>query len=171
MSRAFVKEDQAEQGEPPLPDRPIGDQPNYVTPRGLKALQDRLRVLEAKRAEAEGAADADERAQALAGIDRDLRYVRARIATAIPVDQSNLCEHEVHFGSEVTIKDDDGRLAVYIIVGEDEADVARGLISWTSPLAAVLMNARQGDLVTWPRPSGDKNLHVVRVRNADLGDA
>jgi transcription elongation factor GreB len=171
MSRAFVQGDRADQSsDETVPERTHSENPNYVTPRGLKALQQRLACLEAERQTIRAIDDESRRKREIARIDRDLAYVRSRVESAIPVDQSHLCEHEVHFGSEVTVVDEDGREATYIIVGEDEADPARGLISWASPLASALTNARQGEAVTWKRPAGDKELTILRVRNAQLDE-
>jgi transcription elongation GreA/GreB family factor len=55
----------------------------------------------------------------------------------------------------------------FAIVGEDEADVSQGRISWVSPLAAALMEARAGDTVVWRRPSGEVELTIVSIRNGD----
>jgi transcription elongation GreA/GreB family factor len=54
----------------------------------------------------------------------------------------------------------------FTIVGEDEADVAQGKISWVSPLAKALLNARVGDVVTWRRPVGDKELQILSIQKA-----
>ncbi len=53
----------------------------------------------------------------------------------------------------------------FAIVGEDEADASQGRISWVSPLAAALMEARVGDTVAWPRPGGAVELTIVSIRN------
>ena len=48
-------------------------------------------------------------------------------------------------------------------MGIDEADVARGRISWISPLAKALIKAREGDTVTVKTPGGDERLEVVGI--------
>jgi transcription elongation GreA/GreB family factor len=53
----------------------------------------------------------------------------------------------VRFGSLVTFQRDDGRRQTYRIVGEDEADPARGSIPYVSPLARALMGKEVGDTV------------------------
>lgn len=94
-------------------------------------------------AEAQAAADRDQ----LATASRDLRYWTARRATAEivapPVDAT-----EVHFGSTVTLERSDGRKVTYRVVGEDEADPAKGTLSWVSPLAKQLTGKVVGDEVT-----------------------
>ena len=81
---------------------------------------------------------------ALVRAARDLRYWTARRATAqlvaAPSDRS-----KVHFGSTVTIVRNDGRRQTFRIVGEDEADPARGTLSHVSPLARALFGKELGD--------------------------
>jgi transcription elongation GreA/GreB family factor len=138
MSRAFVKESDGSEAE--LPERLVSPHANLVTAEGLAGIEaevDRLSRQYAV-AQAEG-----ERA-ALASLSRDLRYWNARRSSAelvtSPVDTS-----EVHFGSKVTIEREDGRKLTYRIVGEDEADPARGTVSYVSPLANALMGKGVGD--------------------------
>jgi transcription elongation GreA/GreB family factor len=53
----------------------------------------------------------------------------------------------VQFGSTVTIAREDGRRQTYRIVGEDEADPAKGSISYVSPLATLLVGKSVGDTI------------------------
>ncbi len=62
--------------------------------------------------------------------------------------------------------DEGGAERTYTIVGEDEADLSKGLLSFAAPLARSLMRARVGDVVIWKRPAGDRELEVRRIRNA-----
>ena len=117
----------------------------------------------------EGRVDAHDRIvrkAPIARIDRDLHYFQSRLESAIPVEPSQLPEDHVHFGSEVRVVEEDGRVLAFVIVGEDEADPKKGWVSWASPLARALMNARVGDIVTWTRPSGSRDLEVIGIRNA-----
>ena len=59
----------------------------------------------------------------------------------------------------------DARLEVVAVgvVGEDEASIADGLISYVSPLAKALHGAEVGDVVTWARPAGEVELEVLRI--------
>jgi transcription elongation factor GreB len=166
MSRAFVKEDQTEPGADLVPDRVLSDLPNYVTRRGLEALSRQVEELREARHKAETISDDEERRAALLRIDRDLRYTQARLDTAELVDPRGLPPDEVHFGSEVTVADEGGAERTYTIVGEDEADLSKGLLSFAAPLARSLMRARVGDVVIWKRPAGDRELEVRRIRNA-----
>lgn len=169
MSRAFVKEDQFEtDGGEAVPERVQSGLPNYVTPRGLHALSQRVNALMAEKGHADSIVDDDLRRQEVARIDRDLHYFQSRLESAIPVESSQLPEDHVHFGSEVRVADEEGREQIFVIVGEDEADPKKGWVSWASPLARALMNARVGDIVTWKRPSGSRDLEVIAIRNARM---
>ena len=160
MSRAFVKEDDGAPGEP-LPERPISEHPNYVTPSGLAQLEARLQELEAERLEL--ARDDDDAAERLRYVERELRYYRRRLETAVPVDPARQPDSVVAFGATVTVDDGSGVQQGYTIVGEDEADPDAGLVSWVSPLSRVLEGARVGDRVRWRRPAGALDLIVVAI--------
>ena len=69
----------------------------------------------------------------------------------------------MRFGATVDIVDDAGALHRYRIVGDDEAEAAKGDISWASPLAKALIGAREGDVVTWRRPAGAVKIEVAAV--------
>lgn len=168
MSRAFVNED-AGTGDEDLPERPVSDHPNFVTPSGLRQLQDQLAGLESRRVELlEAASSRDEQEAAVAGdelryVDRDLRYVERRIASAMPVEPAGQPRGVVAFGATVTARDRAGELHTYTIVGEDEADPESGKVSHVSPLAKALMGARIAQAVTWHRPAGDLRLLIERI--------
>ena len=141
MSRAFVRESDQDAVES-LPERVISPHPNLVTPQGLRQIEEHIRALEAERQAARGGADA----AALARIARDLRYWSQRRASARlvePVAQPDA----VRFGVEVSLQFEDDSERTFRLVGEDEADPARGLISWVSPLGAALMGHESGDIV------------------------
>ena len=163
MSRAFVKEDD-EAPDEPLLERQVSDHPNYVTPSGLAQLEARREELEAERLELARRADADESArERLRHVERDLRYVRRRLETALTVDPKTRRADEVGFGATVTVRETSGEQRDYTIVGEDEADPDAGLVSWVSPLARVLEGARVGEQAVWRRPAGSLELPVVAI--------
>jgi transcription elongation factor GreB len=70
----------------------------------------------------------------------------------------------VFFGATVTVCHEDGVERSYSIVGIDEADASKGHISWVSPLARVLLKAREDDTILLPLPNGVEELVVVEVR-------
>ncbi len=154
MSVAFVKEPNEDQVEA-LPERDLGTEPNFVTPRGLRLLDGEIEsneaALEAARAEGDKIA--------MAMINRDLRYWRARRSTAqviVPQADSGL----VQFGHAVEIRRPNGRMQTFRIVGIDEADPPQGLISYLSPLARQLVGKEEGDTVR----AGPDDAEIVAIR-------
>lgn len=144
MAQAFRKEGDAPEE---LPERPVPEGPNYVTPAGLRALEEAAAGLARRRR----SAGEDERK----AIDRDLRYYEARLASAVPVDNSKDPPPVVRFGARV-----ETTAGSFSIVGQDEADPAAGKLSWSSPLALALMGAKPGDTVRWD--GGDVTVRSLR---------
>ena len=143
MSRAFVKEqdDVPEQ----LTERPISNNPNLVTARGLRLIDGEIEAL--RRALAQAQAQVDK--AAIAHASRDLRYwMQRRSSTQLvePLAQPL----KAGFAVKVGLLRDDGRRQVLSIVGEDEADPAKGMIAYTSPMARALMGKAIGDVTDVP---------------------
>ncbi|GAC1456089.1 MAG: transcription elongation factor GreA [Steroidobacteraceae bacterium] len=138
MSRAFVRE--SDEDPAALPERAVSPHPNFVTPRGLAAIEARVRGLEAERQAARTAGDNALRAR----LERDLRYWSARRASARMVGAATVTER-VRFGMRVTLELPGGARQAFRLVGEDEADAAQGLLSWMAPLAQSLLGKEVGD--------------------------
>ena len=162
MSRAFVKESDEDLASAELPERPLSAAPNYVTARGFKALRTRLKELHAERTRLTAAADSMA-TQRLLEVKRDIRYFSAQIDRAQLVDAHGQPRDQAHFGSHVTIRDEHGKDHVFHLVGDDEADVAAGRISWASPLAKAMLGARVSDTVKWQRPAGAAEVEIVAI--------
>jgi len=145
MSVAFTKEEDSESNAANLLDRPISPHPNLVTASGLAALDAALARARADyaAAQAEGGVSADRTAMARA--TRDLRYYSARRASAQLVPPSDDPD-KVAFGGTVAFEREDGRRQTFRIVGEDEADPAKGAVSYVSPLAQALLGKAVGDV-------------------------
>ena len=160
MSRAFVKE--PDEGAPAesLPERQISEHPNFVTPAGLRQLETRVGELETRRLEL---LDGDDPMDELAYVDRDLRYYASRLENAVPVDMTRQPRRKVAFGAAVTVSQSGGDRRTFAIVGEDEADLKEGKISYVSPLAEALIEARVGRSVLWRRPAGNIELTVEAI--------
>jgi transcription elongation factor GreB len=164
MNRAFVKEPDGSAPEEGLPERQISEHPNYVTPAGLRQLEAKVGELEQRRLDLREQAEDDALAQEqLDFIDRDLRYFTERLETAILVDPGRQPRRMVKFGAAVTVREGGGATRVFTIVGEDEADPNNGLISYVSPLAETLLDARVGATVRWRRPAGDRELTIEAI--------
>lgn len=187
MSRAFVKEPEpGAPGDRPA-ERPVSDQVNYVTPRGLAQLKEELNRLGQRRLDLLEVLEADDGdrlptdeeqvlREELGHVDRDIRYFDRRVESAVLVDLTKQPLHEVAFGATVTVaacvggarREDavplDSRpVQSWTIVGEDEADADKGKVSYVSPLAAALLGAGVGQIVTWRRPVGALRLKVEHI--------
>jgi transcription elongation GreA/GreB family factor len=136
MSVAFRRESDEEHLEPKF-EIPTPPGRNLVTARGLAMIGARLAEVEAH---LPALTDEEERKKA----HRDLRYWRARQATAEPMPVPS--PGKAVFGSAVTYELD-GKERTIRIVGHDEADPADGLVSFLAPLSRALLGAEEGDLV------------------------
>lgn len=164
MSRAFVNEERFEQaGGEELVDRPISEFANYVTPTGALELQDLEASLTAELEPLKKSAEDTFNKDKVAELERDLRYVRARLDSAILVDPATQNHTSVLFGASVTVQDDDGKTHSFHIVGEDEADASVNKVSYVSPLAKSLIGQKIGDTVNWQRPVGNINLEILDI--------
>ena len=164
MSRAFVKENDLEHAGIDIPERPLSDEPNYVTPNGLKLLNTQIDALEIEREELKNKKDDPIAKQKIAIVERDMRYYAARIESAILTAPSEEDHSIVLFGAKVTVEDDEGKLIAYEIVGEDEANVKINKIAYNSPLAKALIGNALDDEVVWMKPSGDETLTIVNIQ-------
>ena len=157
MSVAFVREPNDTQAVETLPDREVSSEPNFVTARGLRLIASEIEGLSASLAKAK----ADDDKTAVATINRDLRFWNARRASA-EVIAAMAGSDEVHFGSRVTLERNDGRRQAFQIVGQDEADPTKGLLSYVSPLARGLAGKRVGDVVV----AGPGEAEIVAIEAA-----
>jgi transcription elongation GreA/GreB family factor len=140
MSRAFTREEDSENAIAGLGERPVSPHRNLVTEHGLAQIEQTLADLRDELAKAETKANRER----LAVVSRDLRYWTARRESAelsTPEPGSDV----VRFGMGVTLESDEGRKVHWKIVGEDEADPAKGTISHVSPMAVALFGKRIGD--------------------------
>lgn len=143
MSRAFTREDDSENQIADIGERPVSTHRNLVTEAGLAHIEGELGGLREDLAKAETEADRER----IATVSRDLRYWQSRRETAevsVPEPDSTV----VRFGMTVTIEDDGGKHNTWTIVGEDEADAAKGRISHVSPMALALFGKSVGDVAT-----------------------
>jgi len=159
MAVAFTREEDYEAQAADLPDRPVSSHPNLVTASGLAAIEAELAAAREAyaKAQADGGISVDRTAMARA--TRDLRYWSSRRASAQltePAPEDGV----VQFGRTVEIEREDGRRQAFRIVGEDEADPAKGSVSYVSPLARALMAKVVGDTAE----VGGAEVEVIAVR-------
>jgi transcription elongation GreA/GreB family factor len=138
MSRAFVKDQEDVPEE--FPERAVSTNPNFVTERGLRHIDDMLESLRKDQAHAQHQGDK----AGLARTSRDLRYWMQRRTTAQVVLPPGKAE-TVAFATRVTIEREGGRRQSFAIVGEDEADPSKGSIAYSSPMARALLGRKVGD--------------------------
>jgi transcription elongation factor GreB len=179
MSKAFTKESDAEEDddEAVATSLPAG-QKNYITPAGYRRMKDEyMKLLDVERPAlvqtvhwAASNGDRSENGDYIYGkkrlreIDRRLRFLAKRLENSQIIDpaQRGECE-QVFFGATVTVSHGNGEERTYSIVGVDEADATRGLISWVSPLARALLKAREADTVMLQLPGGREEIDVISV--------
>ena len=179
MSKAFVKESELD-GEEPAPQAAAETPPakNYVTPAGFARLKAELKQLvETERPEvvrtvswAASNGDRSENGDYLYGkkrlreIDRRVRFLIKRLEGASVVDNAGRDDEQVFFGARVTVRAKGGGERTITIVGADEVDMARGRVSWVSPIAGALLKARAGDTVRLDTPGGAEELEILQVQ-------
>ena len=163
MSRAFVKENDLEHAGIDIPERPLSNETNYVTPNGLKLLNTQIDALEIEREQLKNKKDDPIAKQKIAIIERDMRYYAARIESAILTTPKEEDHSIVLFGAKVTVEDEEGKLSAYEIVGEDEMDIHQGKVSYLSPLAEALIGSKLHDEVIWEKPMGDTYLTIQKI--------
>lgn len=179
MSRAFVSDSDGQFEEEDIPEirnpLPPGAK-NYMTPEGAERLKEELRDLNENRrpevvariSDLSGGTSIPERNAVLAErkrlreIDRRVAYLSDLVRTLEVIDPHGQEPDRVAFGAAVTVQQD-GRLKSYRIVGVEESDPGRGLVSWISPLAKALMNKQVGELVILKLPTGDSSIEIVKI--------
>ena len=180
MSKAFTKEQDGDLEEDELEivaDTPKGTK-NYITPAGFARLHAEFNdLMKVQRPEivkivswAAALGDRSENADYLYGkkrlreIDKRIRFLTKRIGFAEVVDPALQPHEKIYFGATVEVCDATEEDHTYTIVGMDEVDLARGHISWISPLAKALLGKQEGDSITVHTPAGAQTLEILEVR-------
>ena len=150
-----------------------------MTPQGHEMLTEELRRLKGverpatseaiRRAREHGDisenAEYDAAKEKQAMIEARIRLIEDKLARAEVVDTSGTPPDRVRFGTTVVLEDlDTGDEITYRIVGEDEADVSRGLLSVTSPVARALIGKAVEDQVKVVVPAGKPESGVREIR-------
>lgn len=166
MSKAFTSEETPELA--PLARAPprIGPgEVRYVTPEGHAALRRELEHLREARAEAASLPE-QERTARQADLDRRAALLDGTLAALTVLGPESAPEGRVGFGTWVVVEDEEGRATTWRIVGPDEADVRRGLVSVNSPVARALLGHEVGDSVEVQLPAGHRDYTLLEVRRA-----
>ncbi len=151
--------------------------PRYITPDGFRRIaEEHERIWTVLRprvvAEVEAAAalgDRSENAEDIYGkkklreLDRRLRELSVRMDGLTVLEPRPHASGRAYFGAWVTVEDEKGEERCYRLVGPDEFDLGRGLLSVDAPLGRALLGKRQGESVVVVRPAGPAELTVVEV--------
>jgi transcription elongation factor GreA len=153
-------------------------QKNPITPNGASKLREELTQLKNVErpavihaiAVAREHGDLSENAEYHAARDRQsfiegrIKEIEDKLARAEVIDPSKLAGDRVAFGAVVKLANaDTGEEVTYRILGVDEADLTRGTISISSPLARSLVGRQVGDEVTVRMPGGDRTYEVLDI--------
>jgi transcription elongation factor GreB len=165
MSKAFTRESD-DLPEKPVLARPLSALPagakNYLTPAGEKMLREELERLVQSERPRLAQSDPAARGQ-LQSLDQRIEYLRQSLSTAEIVPRPSNPEERVRFGATIKVRDEAGSESTYRIVGIDETDIDKGWVSWLSPIAKAMVNARAGQRVRFKSPSGEQILEIVHV--------
>ncbi len=164
MSRAFVRESDDSDEDLNVPVRsqlPPGVK-NLITPGGANRLQEELALLlEKKHQLGQNSASSSEDQSQLRKLQARIRHLQQVIDSMVITPPPTGSPDRVFFGATVVIRHANGQEAKYRIVGIDEIDLDRNLISWRSPLARALLSQRAGNRVGFVSPEGKDEFLVV----------
>ena len=104
------------------------------------------------------------RKKQLREIDSRIHHLKERLENIVVVDSRPDNESQVFFGAWVRLEDEEGKINEYRIVGPDESDHTKGLISMDSPMARALLKKSEGDEVVVKRPKGEAVFTITRVQ-------
>ena len=178
MSKAFIKESDADDDEEfGAPSIPPGVK-NYMTPEGHHRMKTEfLKLIDVDRPEvvnivswAASNGDRSENGDYIYGkrrlreIDKRIRFLTKRLDLAEVFDpRIHHGSDQVFFGATVTYENQHGEQVTITIVGVDEFDPLQGKISWISPVARALIKARVDDTITLRTPGGIEELTILEV--------
>ena len=186
MSKALTREqDEDADDDLPAEQRLPASTKNYITPAGWERLRQELnQLVKHERPHmtqvvnwAASNGDRSENGDYLYGkrrlreIDRRIRFLTKRLEIAEVVDpERREATDQVFFSATVDILRGNGSEQTLSIVGVDEINLAQGHISWISPIARVLLKAREGDSVYFRGPDGEEEIEILAVRYQRIGE-
>ena len=136
---------------------------NFVTRTGMDLLLAEREMLINEK-EVLGNTNENEKRIALNYINAKLQLLDSRIAGARVVDLKEQPQNEIRFGASVTLKTNvSGNIQIFQITGVDEANIAKGKISFISPLAKAMINKKVGDKFTLKRDREDIVYEIMDI--------
>ena len=151
--------------------------PTFLTPEGLKKLQDELQelrtegrrkaALRIKEAKALGdvreSGEYEDAKEFQAFIEGRIRELERLLADVQIIDQANHHGGVIDLGSKVRVRDEEGFEEEWTLVGSAEAEPRRGRISNESPVGQVLLGRRVNEVVEAQTPSGVMRLTILEI--------
>lgn len=151
-----------------------------MTVRGAELLREELKKLKSEDrpavikaiSEARAHGDLKENAEYHAAkeqqgfIEGRIKEIEGKLSNIQEIDVTAIdAKGKVVFGSTVEVLEAESDVEMtYKIVGEDEADIKTGLVSFTSPIARALIGKSEGDEISFAAPGGEKNYEIIAVR-------
>jgi len=151
-----------------------------MTVRGAELLREELKTLKSIErpkvieaiAEARAHGDLKENAEYHAAKEQQgflegrIKEIEGKLSNIQVIDVTTIdAKGKIVFGSTVELLDlENDKEMVYRIVGEDEADIKTGLISYSSPIARALIGRNEGDEVSFSAPGGEMHYEVIEIR-------
>lgn len=166
MSKAFTREDDIAAEpilRPQFSSLPPGVK-NYLTRDGARQLQEELNRLTEIERPFIASLPEDEAETQLPILNQRIVYLGQSLQSAEIVSPPDPPHDVVRFGATVTVRSRVGEESKYRIVGVDETDLARDWVSWRSPIAGALLNARLGGRVKFKFPAGEEVLEIVDIK-------
>ena len=166
MSRGFVKEDDQEEVPlvPPRADLPAGTE-NFVTQNGMDALLEEKEDL-LRQQEILDLSHEKEYRISFNHINAKLQLLNERITSAKIIDQKKLPEDEIHFGVTVTFKNIETNInQTFQLVGVDEANISKGKLAFTTPLAKALLHKKVGEKAILKLGEKENIFEIVKIIN------
>ena len=96
-------------------------------------------------------------------IEGRIADLSGKLSSAEIIDLENIASDKVKFGATVDLIDENDISSSYVIIGEYEANISKGLISIASPLAKALIGKKVGDNIELETPKGDKFFEIVKI--------
>jgi len=156
---------------------------NYMTIYGLEKLKKELEnlkkverpaIIEAI-AEARSHGDLSENAEYHSAkekqsfIEGRIQELEIKISTASIIEPTKIIEDKIVLGATVCVVDiDTDEESTYTIVGQDEANIDKNLISVSSPMARALIGKQEGDEATFVTPRGQKSFEILKIEYKEI---
>ena len=179
MSRAFLSElDENQEDDIPKIKNPLpAGVKNYMTPKGAERIRNELNNLikierpklvsnisnDVISSDTDHKEEVSNQRRKLREIDRRIEYLTEMTEIIEVVEPKKQDPERVSFGTTVSVLVNDKNKHIYKIVGVDESDPSKGLISWISPLAKAMLSKSIGEILKVNLPKGESKMKILRI--------